>query len=102
MNQNIYVNVEKDDLYAAIDIVRDEVIRKLRAILLSVGNVGLVRANEEFAKYLRGEVNMPFGKNEQHVSVRLIDFENPRNNSFILTNQFKIHELMSILYFPYI
>jgi len=69
----------------------DEVIRKLRTILLSVGNVGLVRANEEFAKYLRGEVNLPFGKNEQHVPVRLIDFENPHNNSFILTNQFKIH-----------
>jgi len=69
----------------------DEVIRKLRAILLSVGNVGLVRANEEFSKYLRGEVNMPFGKNEQHVPVRLIDFENLNNNSFILTNQFKIH-----------
>jgi type I restriction enzyme, R subunit len=69
----------------------DEVIRKLRAILLSVGNVGLVRANEEFAKWFRGEVNMPFGKNEQHVPVRLIDFENIHNNSFILTNQFKIH-----------
>ena len=69
----------------------DEVIHKLRAILLSVGNVGLVRANEEFSKYLRGEINMPFGKNGQHVPVRLIDFENLRHNSFILTNQFKIH-----------
>ena len=69
----------------------DEVIRKLRAILLSVGNVGLVRANEEFSKWLRGEVNMPFGKDEQHVPVRLIDFENLNNNSFILTNQFKIY-----------
>ncbi len=69
----------------------DEVIRKLRAILLSVGNVGLVRANEEFAKYLRGEVNLPFGKDQRHVPVRLIDFENLHNNSFILTNQFKIH-----------
>lgn len=69
----------------------EEVLRKLRAILFSVGNVGLVRANEEFARYLRGEVNMPFGKNEQHVPVRLIDFENVSNNSFILTNQFRIH-----------
>ena len=34
---------------------------------------------------------MPFGKNEQHVPVRLIDFENLNNNSFILTNQFKVH-----------
>lgn len=69
----------------------DEVIRKLRAILLSVGNVGMVRANEEFAKWLRGEITLPFGKNEQHIPVRLIDFENLNNNSFILTNQFKIY-----------
>jgi type I restriction enzyme R subunit len=69
----------------------DEVIRKLRTILISVGNVGLVRANEEFARWLRGEVTLPFGKKEQHVSIRLIDFENLSNNSFILTNQFKIH-----------
>jgi type I restriction enzyme R subunit len=54
----------------------EEVIRKLRAIILSVGNVGLVRANEEFARWLRGEVTLPFGKNEKHVQVRLIDFEN--------------------------
>lgn len=69
----------------------EEVIRKLRAILLSVSNVGLVRANEEFAKWLRGEATLPLGPNEQHVPVRLIDFENIDNNSFILTNQFKIH-----------
>ena len=69
----------------------EEVIRKLRAILLSVGNVGLVRANEEFARWLRGEVSLPYGKNEQHVPIHLIDFENLNNNSFILTNQFRIH-----------
>ena len=69
----------------------DEVIRKLRAILISVGNVGLVRANEEFARWLRGEVTLPFGKNEQHIPIRLIDFENLYNNTFILTHQFKIH-----------
>jgi len=69
----------------------DEVIRKLRAILIAVGNVGLVRANEEFARWLRGEVTLPFGKNERHTAVRLIDFENLTNNSFILTHQFKFH-----------
>ncbi|HEX2919559.1 MAG TPA: type I restriction endonuclease subunit R [Bacteroidales bacterium] len=68
----------------------DEVIHKLRAIIITVGNVGLVRANEEFSKWLRGEVSMPFGKNNQHVPVKLIDFDNIQNNSFILTNQFKI------------
>lgn len=30
-DQNIYVNVEKDDLYTAIDILRDEVLRKLKS-----------------------------------------------------------------------
>ena len=37
----------------------DEVIYKLRAILLSVHDVGLVRANEEFTKWLQGEKTMP-------------------------------------------
>jgi type I restriction enzyme R subunit len=68
----------------------EEVIHKLRAILLTVGNVGLVRANEEFAKWLMGEISMPFGKNNEHVNICLIDFEQIDNNSFLLTNQFKI------------
>ena len=68
----------------------NEVIHKLRAILITVNNVGLVRANEEFARWLRNEVSMPFGKNNEHITLQLIDFENIGNNSFILTNQFKI------------
>ncbi len=68
----------------------DEVIYRLRAILLSVSDVGLVRANEEFSKWLQGEKTMPFGENNQHVPVRLIDFETLSNNTFIATNQFKI------------
>ncbi len=68
----------------------DEVIHKLRAILITVGNVGLVRANEEFATWLRGEHTLPFGKNENHVPIRIIDFEVLKNNTYILTNQFKI------------
>src|SRR3972149_1735869 len=67
-----------------------EVIYKLRAILLSVHDVGLVRANEEFTKWLQGEKTMPFGENNQHVPVQLIDFENLSNNSFIATNQYKL------------
>lgn len=65
----------------------DEVIYKLRAILLSVRSDGLVRANEEFTAWLRGERSMPFGPNNEHTSVTLIDFKHPRNNSYILTTQ---------------
>ncbi len=68
----------------------DEVIHKLRAILITVNNVGLVRANEEFSKWLRNEISLPIGKNNEHVAVKLIDFDNIKNNTYILTNQFKV------------
>ncbi len=69
----------------------DEVIYKLRAILIAVNQVGLVNANEAFFKWLTGEKTMPFGENNRHVPVRLIDFDNLSNNTYIITNQFRIH-----------
>lgn len=69
----------------------DEVIYKLRAILISVNQVGLVKANEEFFKWLTGEKTMPFGENNHHVPVRLIDFDDLTQNQYIITNQFRIH-----------
>lgn len=69
----------------------DEVIYRLRAILISVHQVGLVRANEEFFKWLQGDKTMPFGENNRHVPVRLIDFENLENNNYIATTQFRVH-----------
>jgi len=68
----------------------DEVIHKLRAILITVNSVGLVRANEEFARWLRNEMTLPLGKHNEHVTIRLIDFDALGNNSFVLCNQFKI------------
>jgi type I restriction enzyme R subunit len=65
----------------------DEVIYALRAILLSVQADGLVRANENFTEWLRGEKTMPFGPNSEHVSVRLVDAANPGNNQLVVTNQ---------------
>jgi len=69
----------------------DEVIYKLRAILLSVNQVGLVRANEELFKWLTGDKTMPFGENNRHVPIHLIDFKNLENNTYIITNQFRVH-----------
>jgi type I restriction enzyme, R subunit len=68
----------------------DEVIYKLRAILLSVQADGLVRANEEFTAWLRGERSMPFGKNNEHVTVKLIDFDNIENNDFVVTEEYSV------------
>ena len=69
----------------------DEVIYKLRTILISVNQVGLVKANEEFMLWLTGEKTMPFGDNNEHISVRLIDFDNLNNNQYVITNQYRIH-----------
>ncbi|MDD5489292.1 MAG: type I restriction endonuclease subunit R [Candidatus Moranbacteria bacterium] len=68
----------------------DEVLYKLRAIFLSVNHSGLVRANEDFSSWLKGEKSMPFGENNQHISINLIDFDHPENNSFIITNQYSM------------
>ncbi len=54
----------------------DKVIYKLLAILISVNQVGLVKANEDFFKWMTGEKTIPFGENNGHVPIRLIDFEN--------------------------
>ncbi|MFT6508320.1 MAG: type I restriction enzyme R subunit [Colwellia polaris] len=69
----------------------DEVIHKLRAILISVNQVGLVKANEEFFAWMTGEKTMPFGENNRHVPVNLIDFDDLTRNDFVVTNQFRIH-----------
>ena len=42
---------------------------------------GLVKANEEFAAWLLGERSMPFGANGEHVTIRLIDFDDIEQNS---------------------
>ncbi len=76
---------------AAMPELADEVIYKLRAILISVNQVGLVRANEEFFKWLGGDKTMPFGENNRHVPIKLVDFEDLSNNSYIVTNQFRVH-----------
>ncbi|MCF4113316.1 MULTISPECIES: type I restriction endonuclease subunit R [Dethiosulfovibrio] len=65
----------------------DEVLYRLRTIPLSVQSEGLVRANELFAEWLRGEKSMPFGERGEHTPVRLIDFENLSNNDYVITNQ---------------
>lgn len=66
----------------------EDVVYKLRGILIGARSDGLVKANEEFARWLRGEHSMPFGANGQHVPVRLIDFEKPANNRFVVAQQY--------------
>jgi type I restriction enzyme R subunit len=70
----------------------DEVLYKLRAIVLSVRSdglrTGLIRANEEFTAWLRGERSMPFGQDGEHVTVRLLDFDDLSKNQYLVTTQY--------------
>ncbi|MHC5730444.1 MAG: type I restriction endonuclease, partial [Nostoc sp.] len=73
---------------AANPNLAEEVLYRLRAIVLSVRSDGLISANEEFTSWLRGDRTMPFGPNHEHTTVRLIDFDNLENNQYILTTQY--------------
>jgi type I restriction enzyme R subunit len=66
----------------------DDVLFKLRAIVMSVRSDGLIRANEEMTAWMRGERSMPFGTNHEHVPVRLIDLDDLDQNQYIVTRQF--------------
>ena len=65
----------------------DDVLYKLRALIMSVREDGLVRANEEFSAWLTGNRSMPFGENGEHVTIKLIDFEDLARNNYVITTQ---------------
>ncbi|HUW10494.1 MAG TPA: type I restriction endonuclease, partial [Anaerolineae bacterium] len=66
----------------------DDVLHRLRAIIMGVRSDGLVKANEEFAAWLTGERSMPFGDNGEHVTIKLIDFKDLEQNQYVVTQQF--------------
>jgi type I restriction enzyme R subunit len=68
----------------------DDVLYRLRAILIGVRGDGLVKANEEFTAWLTGERSMPFGENGEHVTIRLIDFDDLDQNQYVVTTQYTV------------
>src|SRR5574338_413203 len=68
----------------------DDVLYRLRAILLGVRGDGLVKANEEFTAWLTGERSMPFGERGEHVTIRLIDLDDLERNQYVVTSQYTV------------
>jgi len=66
----------------------DDVLYRVRAILMGVRSDGLVKANEEFTAWVTGERSMPFGERGEHVTIRLIDFDDLERNQYVVTTQF--------------
>jgi type I restriction enzyme R subunit len=65
----------------------DEVIYKLRGVILEAKHSGVVKANENFAEWLLGEKTLPFGENGDHITINLIDFNNIDKNDFVVSQQ---------------
>ena len=66
----------------------DDVLYRLRAIIMGVRSDGLVKANEEFAAWITGEKSMPFGENGEHVTINLIDLDDLEQNQYVVTQQY--------------
>ncbi|EGG41360.1 HsdR family type I site-specific deoxyribonuclease [Candidatus Nitrosarchaeum limnium SFB1] len=73
----------------------DEILYKLLSVIQSVHDVGLIKANEEFAKWIKGDQSMPYGKNGQHKAINLIDFGEDflKNNKFEFVKEFTVKSL---------
>ena len=68
----------------------DDVLYRLRAIVMGVRADGLVKANEEFAAWVAGERSLPFGADGEHVTVRLVDFDDVERNQYVVTTQYTV------------
>jgi len=69
----------------------EEVLSKLRAVLLGVRNDGLVSSNEEFVAWLCGRRTIKYIGTNKDVKVNLIDFENPNANTLRVTTEATFH-----------
>jgi len=45
--------------------------------------------NKDFLEWLKGERSLVLKQGEKATTIKLVDFENPENNMFVVTNQFK-------------
>ena len=65
----------------------DTVIYKLRALISTVRPHDLVTQNERFKKFIFEENSFPFDKDGRSISIKFFDYDNPLNNTFVVTNQ---------------
>ena len=80
----------KDSLIALNPITAEQaeqVIYKLRTLLISVPQDRLVQNNRAFRRLLFDENSFPFGEDGQNINIRFFDENNPDNNYCIVTNQ---------------
>lgn len=65
----------------------DEVMPRIRAVLLSVRDEGLMEANRRMLNWLRGQETIRYVGTEDYVPVHLLDFENVRANALVTSTE---------------
>lgn len=65
----------------------EEVLHRLRAVILAARTGSLMAANEEFAAWLNGDRTMPFGADGEHVTIDLLDLEDPRADRHVVSTE---------------
>ncbi|MBU6162917.1 MAG: type I restriction endonuclease subunit R, partial [Myxococcales bacterium] len=65
----------------------DEVLPLIRSVILSANNEGLLAANERMTTLMRGDHTVRYVGTEQHVPLRLIDFEDPASNRLVVSEE---------------
>jgi len=69
----------------------DEVLPRVRASILAVRDDGLMAANQRMMGWLRGHETVRYTGTDDFVPVRLIDFEDPRSNSLVVSTEVTYH-----------
>jgi type I restriction enzyme R subunit len=69
----------------------DEVLPRLRATILAVRDDGLVESNRRMTGWLRGQETVRFVGTDDYVPVRLINFDDARANSMIVSTEVTYH-----------
>ena len=69
----------------------DEILAKLRAVVLGVRNDGLVATNEEFVAWLCGRRTIKYIGTDKDVQVKIVDFDNPKANILRVTTEATFH-----------
>lgn len=65
----------------------DQVLHELNRVIADVRHGSLVRQNELFMSWVRGEHSMPFGEDGAHTTVRLVDLDDPDANDWIVSTE---------------
>ena len=93
-----YVSVVlKDRLLSALTRINPDIpnsaINIAHSLLINLNNPNLMSANRQVHSWLTKGIKVTYHESDQEVGkqLRVIDFDNPGNNEWLVVNQFTIH-----------